>query len=62
MFQSTLKSNALPIQHAMSAFGIDNPEHIKVKSESWGVMVEVLSGEHKGVYDYDAKENSFITA
>jgi hypothetical protein len=61
MFTSTL-SNALPFQHAMNAFGIDNSESISVKSESWGVMVEVLSGEHKGVYDYRASDNSFIVA
>ena len=61
MFQSTL-TNALPFQHAMSAFNIDNPEIISVKSESWGVMVEVLSGEHKGVYDYFSESNSFIAA
>ena len=61
MFTSTL-TNALPFQHAMNAFGIDNAELISVKSESWGVMVEVLSGEHKGVYDFFAETNSFLAA
>jgi hypothetical protein len=46
----------------VSAFGIDDMEKIVVKSESWGVMVEILSGDHAGVYDYHANNNSFIAA
>ena len=61
MFTSTL-TNSLPFEHAMDAFGLDCPESIRVKSEPWGVMVEVLSGENKGVYDFFAETNSFLAA
>tara|TARA_R100000544_G_scaffold35337_1_gene22621 strand:+ start:183 stop:323 length:141 start_codon:yes stop_codon:yes gene_type:complete len=46
----------------MNAFNIDDMEMINVKSESWGVMVEVLTGDHAGVYDFYAGSNSFIAA
>ncbi len=62
MFSSTLTSSSLPALHAMNAFNIDDMEMISVKSESWGVMVEVLTGDHAGVYDYHASNNSFIAA
>lgn len=61
-FISTSNTATLIVEHALEAFGLDSFEQVSVKSESWGVMVEVLTGEHKGIYDYDAKDNSFITA
>lgn len=61
-FISTSKTATLIAYHALDAFDLDNFEQIKIKAENWGVMVEVLVGEHKGVYDYDAKDHSFITA
>jgi len=62
MFLSTLTSSSLPFFHAMNAFNIDDMEIIVVKSESWGVMVEILSGDHAGVYDFHPSNNSFIAA
>jgi len=61
-FISTSKAATLIVEHALEAFGLDNFEQVSVKSESWGVMVEVLTGEHKGVYDYFAESKSFIAA
>lgn len=61
-FISTSKTATLIAEHALDAFGLDSFEQVSIKHESWGVMVEVLAGDHKGFYDYDAKEKSFITA
>lgn len=61
-FISTSNTATLIAEHALDAFALDNFEQLDIKSEGWGVMVEVLTGEHKGIYDYDAKDNSFITA
>jgi len=62
MFLSNLTSSSLPIHHAMDAFNIDNMENINVKSEPWGVMIEVLTGDNAGFYDYNFSNNSFIAA
>lgn len=61
-FISTSKTATLIADHALEAFGLDNFEQINIKSENWGVMVQVLVGEHKGFYDYNAQDHSFIAA
>lgn len=62
MFSSSLESTQPIIHHAMNAFDVDDIFAIGVKSESWGVMVTVKSGEHKGVYDYHAAGCFFVAA
>tara|TARA_R110000851_G_scaffold2149_1_gene8274 strand:+ start:68 stop:259 length:192 start_codon:yes stop_codon:yes gene_type:complete len=61
LFTSSLSSSSIMYQ-ALDAFGLDFETDISVKSESWGVMVTVLVGEHKGVYDFHADNNLFIAA
>lgn len=61
-FTSTIKTNALIVEHAMSAFNLECFEQVNIKSESWGVSVEVLNGEHSGIYDYFHEDKSFISA
>ena len=58
-FTSSLTSSPIMYQ-AMDAFGLDFETDVSVKSESWGVMVTVLTGEYKGVYDFNAFGNTFI--
>ena len=62
MFNSNLNPNAPIIHHAMNAFNIDNQEDILIMSKTWGVMVEVLSGDNAGTYDYNESSDSFIAA
>lgn len=62
IFTSTLASTSPIALHAVSAFNLLNEFQVEVKSESWGVMVEVLTGEFKGFYDYFACSNSFVAA
>jgi hypothetical protein len=61
LFASSLTSSPIMYQ-AMDAFDLDFEADVSVKSESWGVMVTVLTGEHKGVYDFNAFGNTFIAA
>ena len=60
-FTSSLTSSPIMYQ-ALDAFGLDFETDVSVKSESWGVMVTVLTGDHKGIYDFYAHNNTFIAA
>ena len=62
MFTSTCTASTLPVLHAMNAFNIDDMELINVKSESWGVMVEILTGDNAGIYDFHFESKTFIAA
>ena len=61
LFTSSL-SNTTITYHALDAFNLDSELDVVVKSESWGVMIDVLVGEFKGTYDYFADNNTFIAA
>ena len=61
VFNSSLPSTTIAY-HALNSFNLQFETDVSTKSESWGVMVEVLTGEHKGMYDYHADTKSFIAA
>ncbi len=62
MFTSNCTTSTLPVFHAMNAFNIDDMELINIKSEPWGVMVEILTGENAGIYDFHFDSKTFIAA
>lgn len=62
LFKSTLTDSNIMYQ-ALEAFNLDFETDVSITSEVWGgVMVTVLVGEHKGVYDYHANGKLFIAA
>tara|TARA_R110000772_G_scaffold246664_3_gene360383 strand:+ start:303 stop:494 length:192 start_codon:yes stop_codon:yes gene_type:complete len=61
IFTYSLVNTTIAYQ-ALDAFNLSFETDVNVKPESWGVMVEVLTGEFKGFYDYFACSNSFVAA
>ncbi len=61
LFTSSL-SNTTITYHALNAFNLNFETDVSVKSESWGVMVEILTGENAGIYDFHFDSKTFIAA
>lgn len=62
VFSSSIQSISF-VDHAVSAFGLQAINAV-VKSHSWGDVLIITEGEHKGAYDIHANNGAvtFIAA